>query len=417
MRLASSRLPLKLLLLPSAKHAFDAALKPIEQATAWAIDHAFTQAKLPVKLKDVTAQLPPLPSTTAWDSPDVTLVFDELAYTNRCSHVLTGYWDCSSLQPTAQGTPVGQLSWQALLYSAGDRKYVGQVALPLRLFHPQHTLLETLQPASPAFEQWLTQVAQFLLLQVACDVETTPHLPSMALYADYPTCVLLAESETMSRDVQLRRLNERLAEQGQQASALLWSHCAKLQKSQRQFASAAHAYQQALQAASPQVPHTLLTEWLVEQGACHALANDPEAAMAAWHKAISVDKTLLSPYLNLAMTLEEMGHLSQAIAVATPAVTAAPPDARLYHLLARLHSQSNQWDEALAYYQLQLIAEPDNPWTLSNLAVAYLQKDHSAQAIHYLKRTVALDPDGEAGDYAQLILGSLTSDPLEAFSV
>jgi tetratricopeptide (TPR) repeat protein len=414
MRLASSRLPLRLLLLPSAKHPYDDALKPIEQAAAWVIDHALTQAKSSIKLKDCTKDLAPLPASTQWEHPDVTLVFDELAYTKRCSHVVTGYWACTSLSPTAAGTPVGQLEWHGLMYAASERRYVGQVVLPLRLFAPGHHYLEHLRPADTAFTLWVEQMATFFTLQALQDIDPLPGPLSLALYTDVEACILLAELEGMSRDVQLRRLDDAVTAKGLGASSLLLSQRARLLKSQRHFAQGAQAYQQALRAAPVLLPVALRCDWLIEQGACHALANQHELAMRAWQQAITLQPSALTPYLNLAMTLEEHGQLRQAIETATSAVSQTSPDPRLYHLLARLHSQHNQWDEALAYYQLQLIAEPDNPWVFSNLAVAYLQNDQLAMATLYLRHTAVLDPDGEAGNYAQLILGSLLAEPLSA---
>ena len=51
--------------------------------------------------------------------------------------------------------------------------------------------------------------------------------------------------------------------------------------------------------------------------------------------------------------------------------------------------------------------DPDDPWVHSDVATCYLQMGDTDNAIYHLKQTVALDATGEAGQYAELVLGEL----------
>ena len=63
----------------------------------------------------------------------------------------------------------------------------------------------------------------------------------------------------------------------------------------------------------------------------------------------------------------------------------------------------------LDQYKQQLAVDENDPWCHADMAFCYMNMGQPEQARAHLERTVALDPDGEAGDYAKVILGMVTA--------
>ena len=131
---------------------------------------------------------------------------------------------------------------------------------------------------------------------------------------------------------------------------------------------------------------------------------------AFWLQAIKQDPSLVLAYMNIAHAYEEMGQELQSEVYLNKVLKLAPADARVYYSLARIYLCQEKWDEALAQYQLQLLLEPHDPWCHNNIATSYLQQSKPKSAIQHLERAKALDPQGEAGQYAELVLIGLMED-------
>lgn len=150
----------------------------------------------------------------------------------------------------------------------------------------------------------------------------------------------------------------------------------------------------------------------------HLIANHPQNASSVNHSyndaiqafehALACQPNHIGALLALGHTEESRGQLGKAIQVFHTGLQAAPLDMRLHAGLARLHSKQWDWVAAIAHYEAQHQASPNDPWLPSNIAMAYLQLDDTQQARHYLEKTRLLDSDGEAGATAQLILSQLS---------
>lgn len=144
-----------------------------------------------------------------------------------------------------------------------------------------------------------------------------------------------------------------------------------------------------------------------DAGIACALLGKPDYALQWWIKAIEYDPTYINPYFNIANIYEDRDDYAKAEQYFMQAQRLAPDDFRTCFNLARIYSKTGAWEKALTQYRFQLQTEDTDPWCHSDVATCYLNLGDTESARQHLERTVALDPEGEAGQYAQLILGGL----------
>lgn len=148
--------------------------------------------------------------------------------------------------------------------------------------------------------------------------------------------------------------------------------------------------------------------YATEAGVACALLGRSDLALQWWQRAIEYDSQYINPYFNIAHTYEDMENYAASESYFLKAQVLAPDDFRTFLSLARVYSKMGVWDKALTQYQCQLSTEESDPWCHSDLATCYLNLGDVENARLHLQRTVDLDPEGEAGQYAQLILGGLS---------
>jgi Flp pilus assembly protein TadD len=111
-------------------------------------------------------------------------------------------------------------------------------------------------------------------------------------------------------------------------------------------------------------------------------------ALAATDRVLVIDPNNLEALLESARTRIAQGQGFFAIDPAQRAAAAAPKDWRPASLLAVALEQSQRDDEALAAHQKALALSPNNPSTLSNLAMFYAAHGQTADAEQLLRRAV-----------------------------
>ena len=149
---------------------------------------------------------------------------------------------------------------------------------------------------------------------------------------------------------------------------------------------------------------------LNELGSCVALSGDRETAITHWQDAIEADPKNVLAYMNITHAYEELGLEKKAESYLKEVLNYSPSDTRIYHALARLYSCQNLWHKALAQYQLQLLLEPSDPWCHNNIATCALQLNKPEMAKKYFEHAQILDPEGEAGQYAVLVLTGMEDE-------
>lgn len=176
--------------------------------------------------------------------------------------------------------------------------------------------------------------------------------------------------------------------------------------------AAIDAYHQALKTASGD--EYFQAECWLDLGRLYARQVVATGANANYSQAISAYNQALSLWaespvarLSLGYLYESQGELAKASSVLLAGLSHNPLDSRLHVALARVYSKQHAWQLAIQHYQYQHQFQPNDPWPLSNIAMAYLQLEQPEQAKLYFEKTAALDPDGEAGATAQLIMAQL----------
>ena len=86
---------------------------------------------------------------------------------------------------------------------------------------------------------------------------------------------------------------------------------------------------------------------MLSLGISHQGMGEPQAAMAAFKKVISLDETWNVPYLYLADLNSLQGHDGIALSLATRAIELEPQDPNGYFCRARILHKANRLTEAL----------------------------------------------------------------------
>jgi tetratricopeptide (TPR) repeat protein len=184
-------------------------------------------------------------------------------------------------------------------------------------------------------------------------------------------------------------------------------HLARIYKSELQYEKSVLYYREALKVSHAASRNKAI--YATEAGISLALLGRHDLALQWWLRALEYDRSYINPYFNIANTYEDQEKYEQAEQYFLKAQELAPDDFRTFFNLARLYSKMGSWDKALNQYRFQLASEDGDPWCHSDVATCYLNLGDLQNAKHHLEKTVALDPEGEAGQYAQLILSALVS--------
>jgi tetratricopeptide (TPR) repeat protein len=180
----------------------------------------------------------------------------------------------------------------------------------------------------------------------------------------------------------------------------------KLYKLTRQFSKSVLHFKKTIEVST--APQATRATYAVEAGISSALLGQSNLAIQWWKKAIDFDPELLNPYLNIALKLEEHEDYSQALEFLLAAQKHHEMDSRLIATTARIYSRKMAWQEAITQYQLLLALDPHDAWCHNDIALCFLQLGDNTQATYHMQKAMDLGIDGEAADYAKLILGQLT---------
>lgn len=186
---------------------------------------------------------------------------------------------------------------------------------------------------------------------------------------------------------------------------LAWYNLAKSHRGEQAYEKSVQHYRKALEVS--QAGNELKAIYATDAGICCAILKRTDLALQWWQRAIELKPDYINPYFNIANTYEDMNDFDQAVGYFEKAQQLAPDDFRTIYNLARIYSKVGNWQKALEQYQQQLAMDENDPWGHNDAATCYLNLGQPDLARQHLEKTVALDPEGEAGDYAKLILGGL----------
>lgn len=214
-----------------------------------------------------------------------------------------------------------------------------------------------------------------------------------------------------------------------EAGVYAWVGVGNIQRQERRYESAVHAYKRALDA-SPGDPN----RWL-HVGAVYREMGRSDAAIEYFKKAQELRPGLAIPYMNLGAAYSDLGQFDTAINYAKKAIALnpnlaaghlnlgamyrktgqvekaikhlerasrlRPQDALIHEHLAECYVDAGQNEKAIRRLEIANTLRPRQTRTLVNLGVAYGRVGQNAKAIELLKQAIAIRPDLAAA-YANL---------------
>jgi tetratricopeptide (TPR) repeat protein len=251
-----------------------------------------------------------------------------------------------------------------------------------------------------------------LINRTTCKIAEAMFGPSGALTEEglAPYCATLNAMQLMLKAHQSNSAAEKaalyeVALREDSAIENAYFQLARLYKNEQQYERSVVLYREALKCSRAAMRNQAI--YATEAGISCALLGRSDLALQWWKRALEYDAEYINPYFNIANTYEDQEDYPAAEAYFLKAQELAPDDFRTFFNLARIYSKMGVWDKALNQYTYQLQTEGSDPWCHSDVATCYLNLGDLASAKQHLEKTLALDPQGEAGEYAQLILSSL----------
>lgn len=294
------------------------------------------------------------------------------------------------------------------LYDSHDNRYLFDVTYDLAHFDPNANTLQTFQAnmgTLNTLQNWASSLITNTIYNVS-SLQMTPYIARHQLATDKETLKYLIQAENAA-DYASRI---RLYEQAIKTNATLeygYVSLGKIFRLAQNYQNSILYYQKAFEVS--QCPNSTKGFYATEIGIAYALLGHHDAATQWWLRAIELAPTYINPYMNMGMTFEEMGNHDGAEAYFQKAQAIDPNDIRSYINLSRIYSKSGQWDKALKQYLGQLSREPNDPWCHNDLGNCYLQLGDIKSAMGHFEKTASLDPQGEAGQFAKLLLSQFAA--------
>ncbi len=128
-----------------------------------------------------------------------------------------------------------------------------------------------------------------------------------------------------------------------------------------------------------------------EGAACHA-AGDRRGAVAAYHRAVTLDPTYAEAYCNLGLELFELGAVEPALAAYRAALALFPGFVEAHNNLGNALLRLDQPQQAARHFRTAIALDPGRPQPHVNLGQALLDLGEvtAAEASH--RAALALDP-------------------------
>lgn len=331
----------------------------------------------------------------------------EIAQMHKARFLLTGHVTVIE-NPQKVGEILG-VKVQVLLHDAATQKWALNHVLDLTYFEPHRNHIDDFSPVSWVLEELMRSISLHLIafMNPENSYLKMSAVATFRLDTHYEALIPFAQVERLETASKRAEAYLELAEMYPQ-NALIHLLLGRQLKLNRKYVEAAKALAKAV--SSPFFPQQMRGNILNELGSCVALSGDREYAIDHWINAIEADPTHVLAYMNITHAYEEMGQEKKAEYYLKQVLNYSPGDTRVYHALARLYSCQDKWEKALDQYKLQLLLEPSDPWCHNNIATCSLQQKNIDVAKKHFERARKLDPDGEAGQYAKLVLAGMDDE-------
>ncbi len=321
----------------------------------------------------------------------------QVCQSSRTNYAFTGVLSHSS----GNGPTLGEVKITFRLYEARGNRYIVDEVATLRTDaegDPQSLYLH-----APELNRLINVTTNHFIQAVfGEDPENQMGMAPFSTSIKAMQLVLKAHQSNLSAE-KIRLYEAAIQEDPQLETAFY--HLARIYKSESQYEKAVIHYRDTLKISHGAVRHKAI--YATDAGIICALMGRHDYALQWWLRAIEYDPAYINPYFNIANIYEDQDNYEASEQYFVKAQQLAPDDFRTFFNLARLYSKMGRWENALTQYHLQLRTEDGDPWCHSDVATCYLNLGDMHNAKQHLEKTVALDPEGEAGQYAQLILSGL----------
>ena len=120
-------------------------------------------------------------------------------------------------------------------------------------------------------------------------------------------------------------------------------------------------------------------------------SGDLVSAEAALKRTLELDPKHVKGHLNLGRVYLDQDKPRDARTHIVAALKLDSTSSDGYRLLGRVHAALKQNEEAIASYRLALARNPDDTWSMNNLALILIQQQRYTEALPPLARAVKLD--------------------------
>jgi tetratricopeptide (TPR) repeat protein len=327
--------------------------------------------------------------------PETMRKLAQICKATRGQYVFTG-----SIRPAT--APQSQFEIEIRLFDATQGKYIveEQGCLPLSVKDSEVALPYSAEALNQLINQTVSQIAQAVFGQRA---GLEAHI--LAPYSQSLNAMqLMLKAHQASSSAEKISFYEAVIQEDPNLESA-YCQLAKIYKNEKKYEKSVVFYRETLKHSVAAMRNQAV--YATDAGISCALLGRADLALQWWKRAIQYDPDYINPYFNIANTCEDQERYAEAEAYFLRAQELAPNDFRTFFNLARIYSKMGFWEKALTQYNYQLKTEDKDPWCHSDVATCYLNLGDKQNAMQHLRETVKLDPGGEAGEYAQLILSSL----------
>ena len=337
------------------------------------------------------------------DSSDFAPNLTKIAQSTRSQVILYGKWLVGRSEDSTQATP---LFLELSAFFVGTHQVVLNRTYQIPWLSPEASATGEMElPPEGAYASIRPAILELLSALGASD-EFVSEIPNNVLTTSYAALDLLSQADSLPYDDTAGKIERyEAALQHDAQIELAHAQLGNLYRISRAIKRSVLHYKKAIESCQGNPKHR--AEYATEAGNACAVLGESEFATQWWQRGIHYDPTLINPYLNLAHLCEENEAFDDAEQYLVAAQKHHPDDYRCYFSLARIYSKTASWDKAVEQYQRQISMGGDDPWCHSDVATCYLQMGDTEKAQYHLSKTAEMDPEGEAGEYARLILVGL----------
>ena len=126
----------------------------------------------------------------------------------------------------------------------------------------------------------------------------------------------------------------------------------------------------------------------VNYGVAMMYLGNIEVARDSFAKAIELDETRITAYINLASVHQRDGKFDEAIAVLILALNQNPSTLDAHSLLAEIYLKKAEFDKAIELYDLILDKQPADEFALQGKSIALAKSQRYAEAVEQLEASL-----------------------------